>query len=328
MHTLFAVLSPLAKRFTLVGLLAVNVIFFSSMSYAGEKLRFGYNQWIGSAGLFIAMDQKLFAKHGVDVEFTEFPGPGDGIAAVIAGQLDAVATTSDNVIVIADKAGTSRITQVYFSDTSFGGDAIVAKSGISSIADLKGKTVAASIGQVSHLLLIKALEKEGLTESDINLVNMDGEAAGAAYIAGRIDAAVTWEPWLSKGKSAGGKVIFSSADAPNLILDSIAFNTAYAQNNSASVSAFLAALDEGDQLLSSNPKKAHQILQTFFGVSESDIVEMLGGVKFYSMSKNKELFASGELLEVSQEVKDFLIGRKIIKPSLDIAPLFNASYLK
>ena len=311
----------LALGFTLMMLVQSGIV------SAGEKLKFGYNQWIGSAGLFIAMKEDLFAKKGLEVEFTEFPGPGDGIAAVIAGQLDGVATTTDNVIVIADKAGTDKITQVYFSDTSYGGDAIVAKAGIDEIADLKGKTVAASIGQVSHLLLIKALDTAGLSDKDVNLVNMDGEAAGAAYVAGKLDAAVTWEPWLSKGKSAGGKVVFSSADAPNLILDTIAFNTAFAGKNPETVTKFLAAIDEGESLLTSDPKKAHMILADFLSVDTASVVEMLGGVKFYSLEKNKELFKSGELIDASGEVKSFLLGREVIEKDFDISPLFTADYL-
>lgn len=292
------------------------------------ELKFGYNQWIGSSGLFVAMNKGFFEAHGLDVEFTEFPGPGDGIAAVIAGQLDGVATTSDNVIVIADQAGTDKITQVYFSDTSFGGDAIVAKPEILSIEDLRGKTVAASIGQVSHLLLNKALENAGMTDEDINLVNLDGEAAGAAFVAGRLDAAVTWEPWVSKGTDAGGKIIFSSANSPNLILDSIAFNKSFAENNPQAVKAFLAAVNEGDEFLKSNPDEAHKILADFLRVSEADIVGMLSGVRFYSMQRNIELFASGELLEASEEVKNFLVGRGIVSPDLDITPLFDPGYLQ
>jgi len=306
----------------------VFLLICSNSLQAETEIRFGYNQWIGSSGLFIAMDQGFFKAKGLKVSFTEFPGPGDGIAAVIAGQLDGVATTSDNVIVIAQQAGTSRITQVYFSDTSFGGDAIVAKPGIETIEDLKGKTVAASIGQVSHLLLNRALENADMTDDDINLVNLDGEAAGAAYVAGRLDAAVTWEPWVSKGKAAGGKVIFSSADAPNLILDSIAFNRKFAESNPETVSAFIAAVNEGDAMLKSDPEKAHAILADFFKVAEEDIIGMLSGVRFYSMERNKELFNSGELIEASEQVKAFLVGRDIVDKDLDITPLYDASYLQ
>lgn len=300
----------------------------SSVATAEETVKFGYNQWIGSAALFIAIDQKFFKKHGLNMEFTEFAGPGDGIAAVIAGQLDGTATTSDNIIIIADKAGTDKITQVYFSDTSFGGDAIIAKKGIDSITDLKGKTVAASIGQVSHLLLIKALDSVGMKDTDVKMVNMDGEAAGAAYAAGRLDAAVTWEPYLSQGKKSGGKIVYSSADAPNLILDTIAFNTAFAKSKPGVVPAFLAAIKDGEEMLDKEPAKSHAILAKFLSVDVKDIKEMLGGVKLYSAEMNKKLFASGELVKASAEVKSFLLGRGVIKQDFDMAPLFDGSYIK
>lgn len=314
-------------RRVISSLVLLTTMFFHSSGFAEEPLKFGYNQWIGSSGLFIAIKEDYFAKHGVAVEFTEFPGPGDGIPALIAGQLDGVATTCDNVILMADKAGADKMKQVYFSDTSAGGDGIVAKDGISSVEDLKGKTVAASIGQVSHLLLNNAMQKYGLSDDDIKLVNMDGEAAGAAYMAGKVDAAVTWEPWLSNGKSTGGKVIYSSADAPNLILDSIAFNSKFAEKHPEKVKAFLKAIDEGDSLIREKPEEAYKILSDFLDISEADIKGMLGGVKFYSKDMNKTLFETNGFLDASQDVKKFLLDRELITKDFDISPLFDGSYL-
>jgi NitT/TauT family transport system substrate-binding protein len=316
----------LFRRLIGVSLLA-GATLLAGTAQAAETLKVGYNQWIGSAGMFVAMEKGLFKKHGVDVEFTEFAGPGDGVAAVLAGQLDGVMTTTDNVILLADKAGPGKMVQVFFTDTSAGADAIVAKKEYTSMADLKGKTVAATIGQVNHLLLIKALHSNGLTEADVNLVNMDAEVAGAAFVAGKLDAAVTWEPWLSKGKAGGGNIVFSSADAPNLILDTFAVNADIAAAKPAAIAAFIAAVDEGTQLVMDKPEESLKILAKFLGTSEEETQGMLSGVKLYGMKENTALFAGGELVGAAQEVADFLKEREIIGKPMDVAPLFDGSYV-
>lgn len=94
-------------------------------------------------------------------------------------------------------------------DESAGADGILVKNDINSIADLKGKTVGVSINQTSHYLLMQALETAGLTDADVDLVNMTSSDAGVSFISGDLDAAVTWEPYLSNAVEQGvGKLIF------------------------------------------------------------------------------------------------------------------------
>ena len=75
--------------------------------------------------------------------------------------------------------------------------------------------------------MLTVLKKAGLTDKDVEVVPM---SAGAAFMAGKVDAAVTWEPWLSKGASANGKVLVSTKDLPGIIVDSISFRKEVIEN--------------------------------------------------------------------------------------------------
>ena len=124
---------------------------------------------------------------------------------------------------------------------------------------MKGKKVAATLGQCNQLLLEKALEKAGLTDKDIELVNMNPDDAGAAFAAGKLDVAVTWEPWITKvSGEKKGHVIFSSKETPNLILDVLAISAKTAKTKAAETKAFLKALNRGYEFVQKSTRRSRR----------------------------------------------------------------------
>lgn len=299
---------------------------------AQEKpFRVGFNLWIGYAPAFIAESEGIFKKHGLKVELVAFPGPGDSLPPLIGGHLDASLTTLDNVILMHGSGDTSVIT-VYQTDASAGADGIIAKKEITSVKDLKGKRVAATVGQCNHLMLLMALEGAGLSESDIDLVNMNADEAGAAFIAGSLDAAVTWEPWLSKAVAeTGGNIIFTSAQAPNLIADVLAVSTTTASSRPEDVKAFIKALDEATKFLADKPDESAVIVGEKLEVKPEEVTEMLKGVVMYDLEKNLELFGTadkpGEILKPTEDVAAFFANKGVITTKVDAAKTLDGSYL-
>jgi NitT/TauT family transport system substrate-binding protein len=101
---------------------------------------------------------------------------------------------------------------------------IVATHGIGAIKDLKGKKIGVEIGFVSHLLLLKALERSGMSESDVTLVNVATDETAQTLASGDVSAIVAWQPNSGNALKAvaGSKAIFTSADVPGLIYDVLA----------------------------------------------------------------------------------------------------------
>lgn len=317
------------KVWVLVAAVALGVV---GVARAESKpFRVGYNLWIGYAQAFIAESEGIFKKHGLNVELVAFPGPGDSLPPLIGGSLEGSLSTLDNVILMHGN-GDSSVVTVYQVDASAGADGIVAKKGIGSVADLKGKKVAATVGQCNHLMLLMALEKVGLKESDIELTNMNADDAGAAFIAGSLDAAVTWEPWLSKAVSeTGGKLVFTSAEVPNLIADIFAVSTKTMQERPADVKAFIAALDEAQQFLEAKPEAAAEIVAKKLEVSPADVTEMLKGVVMYDLADNAKILGTpgkpGTGLKPAAEVAAFFLKQGAIQTKVDAAKTIDASYL-
>ncbi len=109
---------------------------------------------------------------------------------------------------------------VLVNDNSAGNDAVMATPKLKTMQALKGKTVALEEFSVSHFLLVTALTKNGMTPADVKIVNLSAGDAAAAFMAGRVDAATVWNPWVNQIELSGkGKALFTSKNIPGLIPD-------------------------------------------------------------------------------------------------------------
>lgn len=298
---------------------------------SGKPFVVAYNQWIGFTGVLLAKEKGYFKAAGLDVQFKQFSGPADGIPPLIAGQIDAVLTTADTPILLAKEGTENPLHDVMVVDTSNGADGIIAQKGITKVSDLKGKVVGATKGQVNEFLLLKALQSAGMSEKDVNVTNMDPEAAGAAVLAGKVPAAVTWEPWLTKASASGASVIFSSKDTPNLILDVATVSDKTLKDRPEDVRAFVAACLKGNETAVAQPKEAAQVAEKTLGTTQKDALAMFSKVKMFSAAENKTLIGTadkpGPVGKTSTEIAEFFANNKVMAEAPKQPNLFIADYL-
>jgi len=193
-------------------------LMLSSMAQAAEPLKIGYSDWPGWVAWEIAIEKDWFKEEGVDVVFEWF----DYVAsmdAYAAGKLDGVGMTNGDALVTG--ATGAKSVMILMNDYSNGNDMVIAGPGVDSIKALKGKKVGVEIGFVGHLLLLNALEKNGMTEADVELVNVPTNETPQVLASGEVDAVVAWQP--SSGQALnlvpGSKAVYTSADEPGLIYD-------------------------------------------------------------------------------------------------------------
>jgi len=210
-------------------------------------------------------------------------------------------------------------------DTSDGADALVGGKEVAKVEDLKGKKVAVTLGECNEVLLIKAIESAGMSKEDVELVNMDPDAAGAALKAGNVDAAVTWEPWITQliGQE-DANVLFSTKDAPNILLDVVAVPTENEKTDETK--AFLAALDKATKMVEADPKKAAEMVSEKLEVPADEIVDMLGKVTLYDSAESVTQM-SGETLEAGKDLAAFFEESGSIQEKPDVKALFDSSLL-
>ena len=205
---------------TLLGTFAALILAAtaSTAHAADEPLKIGYSDWPGWVAWQIAIENGYFDELGVAVEF-EWMDYVASMEAYSAGQLDAVTMTNGDALVIGATGRPS--VGIILHDYSNGNDMIVGAPGVDSIADLSGKKVGVEVGFVCHLLLLKALELNGVDPSTVELVNVTTGDTPQVLAAGDVAAIGAWQPNSGQALEAvaGSKPLFTSADAAGIIYD-------------------------------------------------------------------------------------------------------------
>jgi NitT/TauT family transport system substrate-binding protein len=183
-----------------------------------EPLKVAYSDWPGWVVFDIAIKKDWFKQEGLDVQFLWYDY-APSMDAFSTGKVDAVGMTNGDALVTG--SGGKPSVAIIITDFSSGNDMIVAKPGIESVKDLKGKKIGVEVGLVDHLLLLNALESNGMKETDVTLVNTPTNETPQVLGAGAVDAICAWQPNSGQAMKTvqGSKPIYTSAQAPGLIYD-------------------------------------------------------------------------------------------------------------
>lgn len=291
------------------------------------KVLLGHSSWIGFVPLNVADDMGFFDAHGADVDIQSFESKADSRAALAAGQIQGISTTIDTQIMTA--AAGIPIKVVLAEDTSSGGDGISAKSEITSFEDLKGHTVGLDTsGGASYFWFQYLLKQHNMTLDDVEVVNMSSGDAGAAFVAGQVDAAVTWEPWLSRAKEAeDGSVLMDSSETPGIIVDTLAMDSDFCEKYPGTVKAIIQGWYDALDYIKSNPDEAYKIMMKYTGDETVEALEgEMAGVSFYDQAGNEEYYKS-DFKEIAQTASDLWLENGLIDSAPDIDALIDGSFL-
>lgn len=265
----------------------------SGSSAKAAPIKLAFSTWNGYIGLVIGVKEGFFDDAGVHVEYTVVEDPVQRFNAFKAGSLNAIATTVDTFS--RTYANGVPSVMVLGLDASVGGDGIVAKKDITSVEQLKGQTVAVSQGSTSQWLLAYVLDQHGLSLDDVKQTDLTSGDAGAAFVAGSVPVAVTWEPWLSKAEqNPDGHVLASTKEYPDIITDEVAFSPDFIKENPDSIKAFLKGYAMAVDFLNSNPDEAIADVTEYLGQSPEDVKATMETVPIWSIEDSKKFFGTAD----------------------------------
>jgi len=308
---------------------AVALIAFSAQ--AAQPLKIGYSDWPGWVAWQVAIDKGWFKEAGVAVEFEWFDYSAS-MDAFAAGKLDAVTMTNGDALVTGAAGGKS--VMILVTDYSNGNDMIVAKPGIKSLQDLKGKKVAVEEGLVEHLLLLNALKKAGMKEADVTLVNAKTNEMPQVLASGDVAAVGAWQPVAGQAMKAlpGSRPITTSANEPGLIYDVLAVNPASAKQRRDDWIKVVKVWDRVVKYIN-DPKTqpdAVRIMAARVGIAPAAYLPLLKGTHLLSLADGRKVYVKGDgfgsLYGSSKVADDFNVANGVYKVRQDVDSYIDASF--
>jgi NitT/TauT family transport system substrate-binding protein len=291
-----------------------------------EPLRISYFIWVGYGPLFVAQEKGFFAEEGVEVELVNIEVHAAAFGGLYSGQVDAVAGALQDAPAYSEP-DEGPLVGVLALDDDRGGSGIVAANDIQTMAELKGRSVAVLRGSILHFYLHVLLKEAGLSEADIEVVDLATEDSVQAFLLREADAVVTSEPFLAQARSAEhAHVLTDTKEQPGLLVDCLMTTAGAFNDRKGDFQGAARAWDAAIKYAEAHPDEANEIMARNLGGELQDpaaFAEMLRTVVLYDEEKNREYFGTpdkpGPIYTTMQQAIDVWSGVGMLKTQVSPA---------
>ena len=331
-----SILSPQRSKVLMAGLAGSFLLQGISAPIAQSsemEMSLGGVTWIGLTPFYVAQEKGFFTENGLDVNLQIFGANTDYISAFLANRIDgAISSVTSETVLMADKGKDFKVVMV--QDNSQGGDGILARNSVATLADFKGKKVAVEQGAVGHFFLLQVLKEAGLTDKDITIINADAATAAAAYQAGNVDIASSYAPFLSQANEAqsDGRIIYDSSKMPTAIADFYSFGTEYISENPEAVQAFVDGIAKSLGFIETNREEAIAIAAAKLEVTPEALDADLAGIGLPNVETNLEMLTDASsdiyILNPLNAMGEFLVEQGQIKAIPDMASYIDPTFVR
>jgi len=270
--------------------------------FEGKKpLVVALNTWVGFApgvyfnnGFSPTSSSRYVSELGTPIQFVKMDNFDESRSSWKSGDVDVICNTADVLPTEIPNMMTNKPRVFIQIDWSRGGDKIVVRPGINSVADLKGKKIAIAMGTPSQSLIIRALEAGGLQYSDLVIVKVDGAPRAAeVFKNGEVDGAAVWAPDDEDCLKAihGAKVLISTKEAMFAISDIFYAKESVINSKREALTAFVEGWLRAAAEINSSPEakaKAQKLMAQYFQVPEA--VMNLDFARFTTYGDNVNFF--------------------------------------
>lgn len=284
-------------------------------------MRIAMNVWPGYEPLFLARHDGRLSE--TDYRLVEFSNAAEVGRAFRNGSVEAVCLTLDEVFYLV-QAGADPVI-VLVMDESHGGDAVLARTDIRSLADLRGRRVGVEVNAVETYTLTRALQQAGLELKDVVVVRLPNEKHISAFQRGEVDAVVTFEPVRSRLMALGAIDIFNSTQIPGEIVDVLAVQRAYAQAHPERIAGLRHTWFETLERMRREPRESATIMARRQQISPEGLTTALHGLRFPDRDANRALLGGPApgLLVSAKKLRTVMREAGLLSSDVPLEPLFT-----
>lgn len=326
-----AVGKPLLKRVSarrrFLGFLACGSLLagLSGCTPIADPLRVSSQNWPGYAFMFIA--QRTGEISPELIRLLEVPSASESLHALAQDFVDGAALTLDEVL-RARAAGVPLIV-VAVLDVSAGADMLLARAGIDTLAQLKGKRIGVEHSGTGALILSQVLHLAALEPGDVVVERMTLNEQERNWREGRVDAIVTYEPVASRLLAQGARRLFDTKMIPDTVVDVLAFHAKALQRNPDAVRALIAAHFQALDQWHRHPSENDQHLASQLGVPEFAVAYQFNEMHLTDVAENRLLLSGNppRLAGVAADLAKILLAERLIDVAPDLSQLFRSDML-
>ena len=302
--------------------LVLNLAVLSACeSKPSTLLRIGTNVWPGYEALYLADHLKYY--EGTGNRVIAYPSATTAIRDFKANQLEAVALTIDEALLLASAGGDFKIVAVF--DISHGGDVLIGTKGMQNLAEIKGKRIALEATALGSFMLSRALEHAGLVASDITPVNKNLNQHEQSIQEKKVDAVVTFHPVATRLINSGYPMLFDSTKIPGEIVDVLLVHTAFLEKHPSQVESLLTGYFRALQYQQANFDAAVRFISQREGVSPQEYKDSLKGLIIPDLEANRRMLGSeiDKLTASMVRLEKIMRQKNLLPRSVDVSTLLD-----
>lgn len=321
------------KKSPLLTLILSLTLLVSAPSFAAVKKEFnicwtiyaGWMPWSTISNEKII--DKWASKYGIKIHITQLNDYIESINQYTAGQFDGCTMTNMDALTIPAAGGIDS-TALITGSFSDGNDGVVLKGANKKLSDLKGMSVYLPALSVSHYLLVRGLEKAGLQEKDVKVVNTSDADIVSAFGTKGVQSAVAWNPQLSVIKKTPQTTeVFSSSAVPGELIDMMVVNTETLKDNPALGKALTGAWFE---MMAKMQAGDAQALSAMAADSGTDLAGYKAQLKtthlFWTPAETQTFVSSPDLAKTMQRVAAFSFDKGLLGEGAQSADFIGMSF--
>jgi NitT/TauT family transport system substrate-binding protein len=250
----------------------------SGTAFSADTIHMLAPTWLGFAPVHVANDLGCFKEEGLEVDYKFEDDRSNVMAAYARGDIDVDMRTVGEHQGRPRDASTPGVI-IGTIDESVGGDGVITDETIKSVADLKGRTIAAEPNIPARLLMQMELKKAGMTLADVQIKDIATADTAAIFADNSISAIATYEPFMSQAVKASGRpgarVFFSSKDYRGIIIDVITARQEDLAANPKKYASFLKCVYKAVDYSKTEPAKYAELAAAHYGLTAAEVTDIL-----------------------------------------------------
>jgi NitT/TauT family transport system substrate-binding protein len=250
------------------------LLWFASPAWAQMKVRINWTAVTGAqSGVYVAQEEGLFRKNGLEVELIHIPSSSRAIQAILAGEIALSYMDGLNAAQASLKGANVALVAGATNRFVF---SLMGKPELKRVVELRGKKIGITrVGSSTHTAALYALGQAGLKPADYQILPLvEVPNIFTALVAGQIDAGVVSPPTNSRARKAGMNELMNLAkEGPEYASVALGTTRTYIRDNEEILRRVVRSYAEAVQLFKANKQVGIRVLAKYTNVKDQDILE-------------------------------------------------------